>query len=474
MAKQLEKLTPRDVDFAQWYTDIVKNAQMMEYGPVKGTMIFKPYGYAIWENIQRQLDREFKRHGVQNVYFPLLIPESLFNQEKDHIAGFAPEVATVTKVGDKVLEENLFIRPTSEVLFANYYKNNLQSYRDLPIIFNQWVNVMRWEKTTRPFLRTSEFLWQEGHTIHETETEANNYALEMLKVYETFAKQHLLLPVIAGRKTAKERFAGAVETYTIESLMHDGQALQAGTSHYLGQNFSHVYNIQFQGRDGKLDQPYATSWGVSTRLIGAIIMTHGDDRGLVLPSKIAPDQIRIIPVNDNGEVLETAIDLKTMLSEKYRIAVDQSAKTFGYKMNEAEIQGVPLRIEIGPRDLANNQVTISRRDTGEKQLVGLKDVGDVIPDLLTAYDQNLYDLALANREARTYQVKTFQEYLDIINTRPGFVLVPFCGRVEDEEAIKQESATNSRCIPFEYEADEQPCFHCGQPTTLKVYFGRAY
>jgi len=474
MAKKLEKLTAQEDNFAKWYTDIVKNANLMEYGPVKGTMIFKPYGYAIWENIHKILDAEFKKNQVENVYFPLLIPESLFNKEKEHIEGFAPEVATVTKVGNKKLEENLFIRPTSEVLFADYFKKNIQSYRDLPLLFNQWVNVMRWEKATRPFLRTSEFLWQEGHTIHSTPFEANNYALKMLKVYENFATKQLLLPVIVGTKTAKERFAGAVETYTIESLMHDGQALQAGTSHFLGDNFSKVYGINFQNQDGNLEHPYATSWGVSTRLIGAIIMTHGDNQGLVLPSKIAPDQIRIIPINDSDEVNAKVSDLHKELSKKWRVKIDSTNKTFGFKISEAEIQGVPIRIEVGPRDLANGVITISRRDTRQKEQVKFSEVKDYVTEQIKEYDKNLFAKALKNREDRTYQAKTLAEYKEIINTKPGFVLVPFCGRVICETQIKEKTSTNSRCIPFEYDQSEKPCFHCEMPTKLKVYFGRAY
>ncbi|WP_027062932.1 proline--tRNA ligase [Mesoplasma seiffertii] len=473
MAKQLDKITPRAIDFSQWYTDTVLNAKLVEYGPVKGTTIFRPYGYAIWELMQKYLDTEFKKIGVQNVYFPLLIPQSLFNKEKDHIEGFSPEIATVTRVGDKELEEPLYIRPTSEVLMANFFQNEVRSYRDLPLIYNQWVNVMRWEKTTRPFLRTSEFLWQEGHTVHNNPAEAKKLTLKILDIYARFAREILLLPVVTGRKTEKEKFAGAQETYTIESLMHDGQALQCGTSHYFGDNFSKVYDIKFQNKEGKLENAYSTSWGVSTRLIGAIIMTHSDDNGLVLPSAISPVQVRLIQIKDTEEVNAATIQIQEQLKD-LRVDIDKTDKSFGFKISEAEIKGIPVRIEIGPRDLENGQVTISRRDTREKLTVALKDVATTVETMISDYDRALYSNALANRKARTSTASTLEEYVEKLQSNQGFVLVPFCGRVECETEVKQKTSSNSRCIPFDVEQQCAKCFNCGMDSTLKVYFARAY
>ncbi|ATZ18949.1 prolyl-tRNA synthetase [Williamsoniiplasma somnilux] len=473
MAKQLDKITPRDEDFSQWYTDTVINAKLVEYGPVKGTIIFRPYGYAIWENIQNYLDKKFKAIGVQNVYFPLLIPESLFNKEKEHIDGFSPEIATVTQIGDKKLPEKLFIRPTSEVLMADFFQKEVKSYRDLPLVYNQWCNVMRWEKTTRPFLRTSEFLWQEGHTVHNSPSEAKNLTLQILDIYTKFAQEILLLPVVAGRKTEKEKFAGAQETYTIESLMHDGQALQCGTSHFFGDNFSKVYDIKFQNKDGKLEHAYSTSWGVSTRLIGAIIMTHSDDSGLVLPSQISPIQVSIIQIKKTTEITKVTNKIVDSISD-LRINVDNSDKTFGFKISDAEIKGVPIRIEIGPRDLENGQVTISRRDTREKNQIKINDVEKTVHEMLKEYDQNLYKIALENRMKRTSTASTIEEYQKQLELNTGFVLVPFCGRIECETEVKQKTSTNSRCIPFDIEQVEGKCFNCGQESKLRVYFGRAY
>ncbi|WP_031543331.1 proline--tRNA ligase [Mesoplasma photuris] len=473
MAKQLDKITPRDVDFSQWYTDTVLNAKLVEYGPVKGTTIFRPYGYAIWELMQKQLDSEFKKIGVQNVYFPLLIPESLFNKEKDHIEGFSPEIATVTRVGDKQLDEPLYIRPTSEVLMASFFEKEVNSYRDLPLIYNQWVNVMRWEKTTRPFLRTSEFLWQEGHTVHNSAQEAEELTLNILDIYTKFAREFLLLPVIQGKKTEKEKFAGAQDTYTIESLMHDGQALQCGTSHYFGQNFSKVYDIKFQNKEGKLENAYSTSWGVSTRLIGAIIMTHSDDNGLVLPSTIAPIQVAIIEIKEDEKVIAVSNSIKEQLSD-LRVNIDKTDKSFGFKISEAEIKGIPIRIEIGPRDLENGMVTISRRDTREKQLVELSKVEQTVRQMMKEYDESLYKKALDNREARTSKASTIEEYIEKLKENQGFVLVPFCGQIECENEIKQKTSTNSRCIPFDVEQKEGKCFNCSKPSKALVYFARAY
>ncbi|AVP49389.1 proline--tRNA ligase [Williamsoniiplasma luminosum] len=471
--QQLEKITPRDKNFSQWYTDVVLNAKLVEYGPVKGTIIFRPYGYAIWENIQKILDLEFKKIGVENVYFPLLIPESLFNKEKSHIEGFAPEMATVTQVGDKILEEKLFIRPTSEVLMANFFEKEVKSYRDLPLLYNQWNNVMRWEKTTRPFLRTSEFLWQEGHTIHNNQEEAKKLTLKILEIYSNFANDVLMIPVINGQKTEHEKFAGAQETYTIESLMHDGQALQAGTSHYFGNNFSKVYDIKFQNNEGKWEYAYSTSWGVSTRLIGAIIMSHSDDSGLVLPSKVSPIQVQIINVQNTDQIQDVSTKLQQEL-DQYRVNIDQSDKSFGFKISEAEIKGIPVRIEVGPRDLENGQVTISRRDTKEKILVKLDQVKTTVEAMIKAYDQNIYQIALDNREQRTSQAETIEEYQKILDTNQGLVLVPFCGEIACEEDVKKKTSTNSRCIPFGVEQTKGKCFNCQKESTLRVYFARAY
>ncbi|WP_348735697.1 proline--tRNA ligase [Spiroplasma endosymbiont of Ammophila pubescens] len=474
MKRKLEKITLREVDFAQWYTDIVLNADLITYGPVKGTTIFKPYGYAIWENIQKILDAEFKKNGVKNVYFPLLIPKTLFNKEKEHIEGFSPEIVTVTKVGDKVLDEELYIRPTSEVFFGTFFSKEIQGYHDLPLLYNQWVNVLRWEKTTRPFLRTSEFLWQEGHTIHSSKQEAQQFTLKILDIYATFAEKTLLLPVIKGQKTEREKFAGAEETYTIESLMYDGQALQCGTSHYFGQNFSKAFDIKFSNQKNTLEYAYSTSWGVSTRLIGGLIMTHSDDNGLVLPPQIAPIQIMILPINnDNDEKLSAVEQLQKKL-HKYRCEIDQSDKGFGFRAANAEIKGIPLRIEIGARDLAQQQVTIARRDTFEKITVSWTEVEKVVSDLLDQIATNLYQRALDNRHQRTKKIDNYSEYKKTLAKMNGLFLVPFCGRIECEDTIKAETQTTSRCIPFDVPTKKTTCFHCRQPATNLVYFARAY
>ncbi|WP_338990392.1 proline--tRNA ligase [Spiroplasma endosymbiont of Seladonia tumulorum] len=474
MKRKLEKITLREVDFAQWYTDIVLNADLIAYGPVKGTTIFKPYGYAIWENIQKILDAEFKKNGVKNVYFPLLIPKTLFNKEKEHIEGFSPEIATVTKVGDKVLDEELYIRPTSEVLFGTFFSKEIQGYHDLPLLYNQWVNVLRWEKTTRPFLRTSEFLWQEGHTIHSSKQEAQQFTLKILDIYATFAEKNLLLPVIKGQKTEREKFAGVEETYTIESLMYDGQALQCGTSHYFGQNFSKAFDIKFSNQKNTLEYAYSTSWGVSTRLIGGLIMTHSDNNGLVLPPQIAPIQIMILPINnDNDEQLSAVEQLQKKL-HKYRCEIDQSDKGFGFRAANAEIKGIPLRIEIGARDLAQQQVTIARRDTFEKITVSWTEVEKVVSDLLDQIAINLYQRALDNRHQRTKKIDNYSEYKKTLAKMNGLFLVPFCGRIECEDTIKAETQTTSRCIPFDVPTKKTTCFHCRQPATNLVYFARAY
>ncbi|QGS51629.1 proline--tRNA ligase [Spiroplasma tabanidicola] len=474
MAQKIEKITSREDDFSQWYTDVVKNAGLADYGSVKGTMIFKPYGYAIWENIVAITDKMFKEQNVQNVYFPLLIPKNLFSKEKEHIEGFAPELATVTKVGDKDLSEELYIRPTSEVLICTHFAKEVKSYRDLPLIYNQWTNVMRWEKTTRPFLRTSEFLWQEGHTVHASEQEAKNMTLTMFDVYKKLANDYLLLPVISGRKTEKEKFSGAKETYSIEALMYDGQALQSGTSHYFGTNFAEAFNIKFQNKDQKEEFAYSTSWGVSTRLIGAIIMTHSDDQGLVLPSKIAPIQIQIININESEEVEKTSNQLFNSLKDSYRVFIDKTDKSFGFKISEAEIKGIPIRIEIGPRDLTNNVVTISRRDTRTKEQVSIDKVVEYVEKQIQDYDKNIYNIALKNLKNKTYEANTIDEYESILNKNQGLVLVPFCGDINCENQVKERTQTNSRCIPDIDEKIEAKCFNCEKQAKYRVYFARAY
>ncbi|AOG60122.1 prolyl-tRNA synthetase [Spiroplasma helicoides] len=475
MAQKMEKITPRDEDFAQWYTDVVKNANLVDYGPVKGTLIFKPYGYAIWENIMKIVDADFKKMGVTNVYFPLLIPASLFNKEKEHIEGFAPEVATVTKVGDKQLGEDLYIRPTSEVLIMNHFAKEIKSYRDLPLVYNQWANVMRWEKTTRPFLRSSEFLWQEGHTIHSDKKEAEELAIKIAKYYKDFVQDFLLCPVLSGKKTEREKFAGAKDTYTIEALMYDGQSLQSGTSHYFEDNFTKAFNIKFQNKEQKEEFAYTTSWGISTRLIGAIIMTHADDEGLVLPSKIAPIQVQIININDSDEVLKTSNDLKEKLSKTFRVNIDSSDKSFGFKISEAEIKGIPIRIEVGPRDLKDGVVTISRRDTKSKESIKLDDVIKYIENQIIDYDKNLFEKALQNRKNRTFSANTIYEYIKLLENKQGFVLVPFCCEIDCENNVKEKTQTVSRCISSDHKVDQnQKCFNCEASAKNMVYFARSY
>ncbi|QHX35717.1 prolyl-tRNA synthetase [Spiroplasma sp. TIUS-1] len=473
-SNKMDKITSRDVDFSQWYTDVIKNSNLIDYGPVKGTTIYKPYGFAVWENIKGLFDLEFKKLGVDNVYFPLLIPESLMIKEKKHVEGFAPELWTVTQTGNTQLAEKLFIRPTSEVMIADHWAKEIRSHRDLPLKYNQWVNVMRAEKTTRPFLRGSEFLWQEGHTVHAYEAEAKKMTKDILDVYSKISREKLMIPVITGEKTENERFAGAEATYTIEAMMYDGQALQSGTSHYLGQNFTKGFDIKFQNKSQKEEHAYSTSWGVSTRIIGAIIMSHSDDFGLVLPSAIAPIQVGIIKIKDTDEVLKATSDIVSKLSKTLRVNIDESDKSFGFKISEAEIKGIPIRIEVGPRDLENGSVTISRRDIRNKVSVKLADVEKYVTEQINEYDKNIFNVAKEHLEKRIYTADTFDEYQNIINTKSGFVLVPFCGEVSCEEDIKKKSSTNSRCIPDDVEQVESKCFNCGKSSKNKVYFARAY
>jgi prolyl-tRNA synthetase (EC 6.1.1.15) len=455
MAKEkkfVEAITSMDEDFAQWYTDIVTKADLADYSSVRGCMIIRPYGYAIWERIQSDLDRRFKETGHENVYMPMFIPESLLQKEKDHVEGFAPEVAWVTHGGNEELTERLCVRPTSETLFCDHYKSIIHSYRDLPKLYNQWCSVVRWEKTTRPFLRTVEFLWQEGHTIHATAEEAEEETIRMLNIYADFCEDVLAIPVIKGRKTEKEKFAGAKATYTIESLMHDGKALQTGTSHNFGDGFARAFGIQYLDRDNKLKYPYQTSWGVTTRLIGAIIMVHGDDSGLVLPPKIAPVQLVIIPVQQHVEgVLEKAYELKERLSKICRVKVDDSDRMPGWKFSEHEMRGVPLRLEVGPKDIEKNQVVLVKRLNREKIFVSMDELENVIPKLLDEIQKAMYEKALKNREERTFIARDLDEFERQINEKQGFIKAMWCGDEECENKVKERTAATARCIPFEQE-----------------------
>lgn len=477
--KELEKITPLEKDFGRWYTDVVKQGNLIAYGPTKGTIIFKPNSYGIWELIQKNLDEILKEHDVQNVYLPSLIPQEIFDVEKEHIEGFNPELATVTKVGKKELSENYYLRPTSEVMFANLFKNSVDSYKDLPIIYNQWVNIIRWEKTTNPFLRTREFLWQEGHTCHETALEARRQTRVMIKLYAKFLKNYLAIPTIVGKKTPFEKFAGACTTYTIEAMMKDGRALQAGTSHYLAQNFSKPFDIRFKSSNNLDDYVYQTSWGVSTRLIGAIIMSHGDNRGIVIPPRVAPIQIDILELfeNKNPKIRKASKKLEHSLKRKWRVRVDNSNKQPGFKAANSEIQGVPLRIEIGPRDIENNQVTVVRRDTLEKIVMNIPDVKENIQNLLDQIHQNLYENANKRLKENTVFVTDYNDFKKEINSQK-FVIAPFCCLDESEKIIKEETGATSRCIPLVFEKPEKnmKClFHnCGKKTKRYVVFSKAY
>ena len=473
--KMVEAITGRDVDFAKWYTDIVKKAEMADYSGIKGCMVIRPYGYAIWENIQSDLDRRFKETGAENVYMPLFIPESLLQKEKDHVEGFAPEVAWVTHGGNEELEERLCVRPTSETLFCEHYKSIVHSYRDLPKLYNQWVSVVRWEKTTRPFLRTREFWWQEGHTIHATAEEAQEETIRMLNVYADFCENVLAIPVVKGVKTAKERFAGAEDTYTIEALMHDGKALQSGTSHYFGDGFAKAFGIQFQDKDNQLKYPFQTSWGTTTRLIGALIMTHGDDNGLVLPPKVAPVQIVVIPVaSHKAGVTEKATEVYTRLNKICRAKIDNSDNSPGWKYAEYEMKGVPLRLEIGPRDIENNQCVIVRRDTREKYFVSLDELEAKVPELLEAVHNGMYEKALQRRTEMTYTAHNIDEMKDIADNKPGFIKAMWCGDRACEDKLKEDVGVTSRCIPFEQENISDVCVCCGKKADKMLYWGKAY
>lgn len=470
-----EKITNRDVDFAKWYTDVVKAAHLAEYTAVKGCVAIEPNGYAIWEMMQKTLDKMFKDLGHVNVSLPLLIPESLLQKEKDHVEGFAPEVAWVTRLGNKDLEERLCIRPTSETMFCEYWKNKLKTYRDLPYLHNQWVNVFRNEKETRPFLRSREFLWQEGHTLHETKEEAMKETDQMLGVYKTFFEEYLAIPVVTGRKTEKEKFAGAEYTLTIEALMHNGICLQSATSHFFGDGFARAFDITYLSRENKREYPFQTSWGSTTRMIAALIMVHGDNKGLVLPPKIAPRQVVIVPIGKDETVTKKAYEINEKLKNKNIISyVDDSEKSPGFRFAEAEVNGIPVRIEIGPRDLANNEVTLARRDEEEKVNVKIDDIEEKVITLLEDIQNNLYNKAKQRVEAMTYTAKDMNEFKDIIENHPGFVKAMWCGKKECEEKIKEIRGCKSRCIPEEQEHISDQCVCCGEKAKHMVYWGIQY
>ena len=475
--KMVEQITSMDKDFAQWYTDVVKKAELADYSGVKGCMVIRPYGYAIWENIQKDLDARFKELGVENVYMPMFIPESLLQKEKDHVEGFAPECAIVTIGGQNQLSERLIVRPTSETLFCQHFKDIIHSYRDLPKIYNQWVNVCRWEKTTRPFLRTSEFLWQEGHTMHASEEEAREETLRMLKVYEDFYLESLAIPAVTGKKTDKEKFAGAEETYPIEPMMHNGVALQGGTTHYFGDGFAKAFDITYTDKDNTVKYPHQTSWGVSTRMIGAIIMTHGDDNGLILPPAVAPIQVVVIPVMQHKEgVLDKAREITEQLrAAGLRVKMDDSDNSPGWKYSEYEMKGVPVRLEIGPRDLENNSCVLVSRVSRNKNFVSLENIGDQVKDMLKSVHDELVARALKNREEKTSDAHSYEEFLEIAEKKPGFIRAMWCGETECEEKLKDVTGgVKSRCIPFNEEQLSETCVCCGKKAKHMVVWGRQY
>ena len=474
--KKVEQITDMEVDFAQWYTDVCKKAELIDYSSIKGMFIYRPYGYAIWENIQKILDAEFKKTGAENVYMPMLIPESLLQKEKDHVEGFAPECAWVTYGGSEKLEERYAIRPTSETLFCEHFANVVQSHRDLPKLYNQWCSVLRWEKTSRPFLRHREFLWQEGHTIHATEEEAREETMKMLNVYADFMENVLAMPVVRGRKTDKEKFNGAEETYTVECMMHDRKALQAGTSHYFGDGFAKAFGITFTGKDNKLHFPHETSWGVSTRMIGGIIMTHGDNNGLVLPPRIAPIQAMIIPVAQHKPgVIEAAEELLTRLQAAgVRAKMDASEQSMGWKAAEYEMKGIPLRVEIGPKDMEKGQCCICRRDNREKVFVPLAELETTVVRLLDEVHNSLYARALANRENNTKICQNLDEVKEFMETNGGFAKTMWCGDLECELKMKEEAGVSSRCMPLVQEPVGETCVCCGKPAKKMIYWGVAY
>jgi len=474
--KAVKEITSMEEDFGKWYTDVVLKTQLVDYSSVKGCVILQPYSYAIWENIQKNLDAMFKATGHTNVYMPMFIPESLLQKEKDHVEGFAPEVAWVTHGGSEPLAERLCVRPTSETLFCEYYSHVVQSYRDLPKLCNQWCSVVRWEKTTRPFLRSREFLWQEGHTAHATAQEAIEETERMLNVYAEFCEKYLAIPVVKGRKTESDKFAGAEATYCIEALMHDGVALQAGTSHYFGDGFAKAFGIQFADKDNTLKYVYQTSWGVTTRLIGAVIMTHGDDNGLVLPPAIAPTEMVIIPVAMHKEgVLEKANELKAALAAAgIRVDLDDSEQSPGWKYSQYEMKGVPLRLEIGPRDIENGCCMLARRDNGEKKSYPLENIAETVKEILAQIQVDMLEKARERRDSMTYAAHNTDELKEITESKQGFVKMMWCGDEECEKAVKETYGVGSRCIPFEQENLGDVCPICGKPAKHMVYWGKAY
>ncbi|UCE83492.1 MAG: proline--tRNA ligase [Deltaproteobacteria bacterium] len=472
-------ITKRDEDFSRWYTDVIAGARLADYSPVKGCMVIRPSGYALWEKMQFNLDRMFKETGHENAYFPLLIPESFLEKEAEHVEGFAPECAVVTHGGGKELEEPLIIRPTSETIIWSMYKKWIMSYRDLPLLINQWCNVLRWEMRTRLFLRTTEFLWQEGHTAHATEAEAEEETLRMLDIYRTFAQDYAAIPVIAGKKSEREKFAGAVHTYTIEALMQDGKALQAGTSHNLGQNFAKAFDVTFQDQRGEQQFVYATSWGMSTRMIGALIMTHGDDQGLVLPPRLAPLAVVFIPIfkgkEGHGEIIDYIEQIAASLDKDYNYRVDAREEyTPGWKFNEWERAGVPIRIEVGPRDLQRDEVVVVRRDTGEKFSLPKNGLKEKVSGLLEEIQNSLYERALRFREEHTVRVDDYQTFKEIVAERGGFLFAYWCGDPECEDQVKQETMASIRCIPLRAEGEDGACVRCGKSSRDRVYFAKAY
>ena len=474
--KLVEAITSMEEDFAQWYTDVVKKAELIDYTSVKGCMVFKPAGYAIWELIQSQLDAMFKATGVENVYLPMFIPESLLQVEKDHVEGFAPEVAWVTHGGLNPLQERMCVRPTSETLFCDFYKNDIHSYRDLPKVYNQWCSVVRWEKETRPFLRSREFLWQEGHTAHATAEDAEARTIQMLNLYAQFAEEVLAIPVIKGQKTDKEKFAGAESTYTIEALMHDGKALQSGTSHNFGDGFAKAFGIQYTDKDNKQKYVHQTSWGMTTRLIGAIIMVHGDNRGLCLPPRVAPTQVMVVPIMQKKDgVLDKAYEIKANLAAKgFRVKVDDTDKSPGWKFSEQEMRGIPVRIECGPKDIEAEKCIICRRDTFEKIEVTFDELENKIAEILTAMQGEMLEKARTHRDSNTFTAASMNEFEKIFDTESGFVKAMWCGEQGCEDAIKEKLSVTSRCMPFEQEMIADTCVCCGKPAKKMVYWGKAY
>ena len=474
--KKVEQITDMEVDFAQWFTDVCKKAQLIDYSSIKGVFIYRPYGYAIWENIQRIMDARFKAVGVENVYMPLLIPESLLQKEKDHVEGFAPECAWVTLGGSEPLEEKMCIRPTSETLFCEHFATVIQSHRDLPLKYNQWCSVLRWEKTSRPFLRHREFLWQEGHTMHATAEEAQAFTEQMLNVYADFCENVLAMPVTKGRKTDKEKFNGAEATYTIECMMHDRKALQAGTSHYFGDGFAQAFDITFTDKNNQKVHPHQTSWGVSTRLIGGIIMTHGDNNGLVLPPKVAPVQVVVLPIAQHKPgVLEGATALRDRLAAAgFRVKMDDSDNSMGWKCAEYEMKGVPLRVECGPRDLENGQCVIVRRTDREKVVVKLEDLETAIAEQLEIVHKGMFERAKKNLDEHVFEAHSLEEAKALQEANGGYIKTMWCGDLECELAMKEKAGMSSRCIPFAQERIDDVCPCCGKPASKMVYWGIAY